>query len=159
MERVYTTRLIGRDPDLVLHGGGNAAVKIRIENLFGEEEDVLFVKGSGWDMGTIEPQGFTGMRLAAVRKLLALDELSDDDLETQARRILDHCQLPWEDAVLRFHETERAVNTASSEQVRQPIYRSSLHLWRNYEPHLGPLIEILAPLLERLPADQRPGQA
>ena len=79
-----------------------------------------------------------------------------DDLETQVRRILDFCNLPFEEACLRFHETERAVKTASSEQVRQPIYSSSVNLWRNYEQDLGELIEVLEPLLVRLPDEKRP---
>src|SRR5437879_7424725 len=57
--RVYTSRLLGRDKSLVLHGGGNTSVKIREKNLFGEQETILYVKGSGWDLETIEPQGFS----------------------------------------------------------------------------------------------------
>jgi tetratricopeptide (TPR) repeat protein len=79
-----------------------------------------------------------------------------DDLETQVRRILDYCDLPFEDACLLFHETDRAVKTASSEQVRKPIYASSVNLWKNYEPHIGELIEILEPLLEELPEKYQP---
>lgn len=56
--RVYTSRLLGRDPSLVLHGGGNTSVKIREKNLVGEEEDILYVKGSGWDLETIAEAGF-----------------------------------------------------------------------------------------------------
>jgi len=78
------------------------------------------------------------------------------DLETQVDRILDFCELPFEEACLRFHETERAVKTASSEQVRRPIYSSSVNLWRNYESNLGELVHILKPLLESLPAAQQP---
>ena len=76
--------------------------------------------------------------------------------ERETKRILEHCRLPWEDACLRFYETRRAVRTASSEQVRKPIYTSSVDLWRNYEVQLAPLIEVLEPLLLKLPADQRP---
>jgi len=57
--RVYTSRLLGRDKSLVLHGGGNTSVKIQEKNLFGEQETILYVKGSGWDLETIEPQGFS----------------------------------------------------------------------------------------------------
>ena len=78
------------------------------------------------------------------------------DLEGQVRRILDHCGLPWDERCLRFHETDRAVKSASSEQVRQPIYSTSVHTWRRYEAHLGPLIEVLAPLLATLPEQDRP---
>ena len=78
------------------------------------------------------------------------------DLDTQVKRILDYCELPFEEACLRFHETDRAVKTASSEQVRKPIYASSVNLWKNYEPYIDELIEILEPLLQKLPSDQQP---
>ena len=73
------------------------------------------------------------------------------DLETQVRRILDHCGLPFEEQCLRFYETDRAVKTASSEQVRQPIYKGALGKWRKYEAHLDEWKEQLAPILEELP--------
>ncbi len=69
------------------------------------------------------------------------------DLDSQVARLLDYCGLPFEEACLRFHETNRAVKTASSEQVRRPIYSSSVNLWRNYEDHLDELIQILQPIL------------
>ncbi len=78
------------------------------------------------------------------------------DLDTEVRRILDHCGLPFEEQCLRFHETERAVKTASSEQVRRPIYSSSVNLWRNYEPHLDELVHILEPVLKNLAEADRP---
>ena len=78
------------------------------------------------------------------------------DLESQVRRILEHCELDWEESCLRFHETDRLVKTASSEQVRQAIYSSSVNTWRHYEPHLGALIETLEPLLVKLPESDRP---
>lgn len=79
-----------------------------------------------------------------------------DDLEGQVRRLLEHCDLPWDDACLKFYESDRAVKTASSEQVRTPIYSSSVQRWRNYERQLQPLIEILEPLLRELPPDWQP---
>jgi len=78
------------------------------------------------------------------------------DQETQTRRLLEYCGLPWEDQCLRFYETERAINTASSEQVRQPIYTKALNYWRHYEPHLDELIEVLEPLLRDLPEEDQP---
>ncbi len=78
------------------------------------------------------------------------------DLEGQVRRILEHCELGWEASCLRFHETSRAVKSASSEQVRRPIYSGSVNTWRHYEPHLGALIEVLEPLLKELPESDRP---
>ncbi|MBT8099455.1 MAG: sulfotransferase [Gammaproteobacteria bacterium] len=71
------------------------------------------------------------------------------DFENQVRRLLEYCELPWDDACLRFHETDRPVRTASSEQVRQPVYTKSVHFWRNHEPHLGELIDVLQPVLDR----------
>ena len=78
------------------------------------------------------------------------------DTENQIRRILDHCGLEFEESCLNFHQTDRAIKTASSEQVRQPIYASSVATWRHYEEHLGDLIEVLEPLLIDLPEKDRP---
>lgn len=78
------------------------------------------------------------------------------DIGAQAKRIASHCGLVWEEEMLRFHETKRAVKTASSEQVRQPIYTGSLNLWRRFEDDLTELIDYLEPVLEKLPNEQRP---
>ena len=68
--RVYTSRLLGKDRTLVLHGGGNTWVKTRVTELVGDTTEVLYVKGSGWDLATIEPAGFPACRLAPLRRLL-----------------------------------------------------------------------------------------
>jgi hypothetical protein len=68
-----------------------------------------------------------------------------NDLEGEARRLILHCGLAWNERCLSFHEAERAVRTASVSQVRQPIYRSSLQRWQRYKRHLGPLIDALGP--------------
>ena len=68
-----------------------------------------------------------------------------ENLEQEVRGILDYCGLPFEAACLEFHQTDRAIRTASSEQVRQPLYSGALEQWRNYESHLEPMREILAP--------------
>jgi len=74
------------------------------------------------------------------------------DLEGQVRRMLDFLDLPFEEACLEYHKTERIVRTPSSEQVRQPIYSSSLEQWRNFEKHLDPLIDALGPeIMQRYP--------
>jgi rhamnose utilization protein RhaD (predicted bifunctional aldolase and dehydrogenase)/NAD(P)-dependent dehydrogenase (short-subunit alcohol dehydrogenase family) len=78
--RVYTTRLLGQDPRLVLHGGGNTSVKTRIADLNGDAVDVLCVKGSGWDMGSIEPAGLPAVRLAPLAKLRSREKLSDEEM-------------------------------------------------------------------------------
>jgi rhamnose utilization protein RhaD (predicted bifunctional aldolase and dehydrogenase)/NAD(P)-dependent dehydrogenase (short-subunit alcohol dehydrogenase family) len=106
--RVYTSRLLGRDPSLVLHGGGNTSVKLVEKNILGEDEEVLYVKGSGWDLATIEAEGFTPVRLERVRRLASLPALSDaqmvSELAAQTLRkgapapsveTLLHAILPW----------------------------------------------------------------
>jgi hypothetical protein len=69
-----------------------------------------------------------------------------DDLEGNVRRLLEFCELDFEPACLEFHKTERSVRTASSEQVRQPIYKDGLDQWRHFEPWLSPLKQALGPL-------------
>ena len=71
------------------------------------------------------------------------------DFENQVRRLLEYCELPFEEACINFFETERPVRTASSEQVRQPVYSKSVNFWRNHEANLEELIEVLEPLLPR----------
>src|SRR5215471_4883565 len=78
--RVYTTRLLGADPRLVLHGGGNTSVKARMPDLMGRDADVLCVKGSGADMAIIEPAGLPAVRLAELRLLRERDAMSDEDM-------------------------------------------------------------------------------
>ncbi len=71
------------------------------------------------------------------------------DSDTQIRRILEYCELPFEEQCLRFYETDRAIRTPSAEQVRQPIFQEGLEQWRHYEGHLDPLKKALGPLLQR----------
>lgn len=78
--RVYTSRLLGRDPALVLHGGGNTSVKAKTTNAFGRTEDILYVKGSGWDLATIEAEGFAPVRLEVLLDMAQLERLSDSDM-------------------------------------------------------------------------------
>lgn len=88
--RVYTSRLLGQDPLLVLHGGGNTSVKTRAPDLSGDEVDVLCVKGSGWDMSDIEPAGLPAVRLKPLLKLRERDKLSDEDMvRYQRANLLD----------------------------------------------------------------------
>ena len=88
--RVYTTRLLGSDPRLVLHGGGNTSVKTLARDVFGDEVPVLCVKGSGWDMGTIEPAGLPAVRLEPLRRLRRFEALSDEDMvNVQRLNLLD----------------------------------------------------------------------
>ena len=88
---------------------------------------------------------FDAVAPGAVRRVIYEEVV--EDTEAQVRRILDHCGLPFEAGCLRFHENDRAVRTASSEQVRRPIFREGLEQWRHYEPWLKPLKAALGPEL------------
>ncbi|MEN8257272.1 MAG: bifunctional aldolase/short-chain dehydrogenase [Thermodesulfobacteriota bacterium] len=92
--RVYTSRLIGQEEDLVLHGGGNTSAKARMANILGEEQQVIFVKGSGWDLGDMEPAGLPGLQLAPLCKLRALDALTDEEMVNQFRTNLVDASSP-----------------------------------------------------------------
>src|SRR5580704_8021906 len=92
--RTYTTRLLGSDPRLVLHGGGNTSVKTKVKDQLGEDVEVICIKGSGWDMGSIEPAGLPAVRLEPLRKLRKLDKLSDEDMVNYQRINLLDCVSP-----------------------------------------------------------------
>ena len=83
--RAYTSRLLGQNADLVLHGGGNTSVKVTAKNLFGDDEEILYVKGSGWDLGAIEAAGFAPVRLDVLRFMAGLDQLSDGEMVRMQR--------------------------------------------------------------------------
>jgi len=88
--RVYTSRLLGRDPKLVLHGGGNTSVKTVVRDLLGDAAEVLCVKGSGWDMAAIEPAGLPAVRLAPLRRLRGRAALSDEEMvRVQRANLID----------------------------------------------------------------------
>src|SRR5262245_38751035 len=92
--RTYTTRLLGSDPLLVLHGGGNISGKTELADLLGETQEVRCVKGSGWDMGTIEPAGLPAVKLKPLRRLRQLDGLADEDMVNFQRVNLLHSHAP-----------------------------------------------------------------
>jgi rhamnose utilization protein RhaD (predicted bifunctional aldolase and dehydrogenase)/NAD(P)-dependent dehydrogenase (short-subunit alcohol dehydrogenase family) len=92
--RVYSTRLLGRDPKLVLHGGGNTSVKLTARDLTGADVPALHIKGSGWDMGVIEPPGMPAVRLEPLLRMRAVDTLSDDDMARVLRSTLLDPQSP-----------------------------------------------------------------
>jgi len=92
--RVYTSRLLGQEPNLVLQGGGNTSVKLNITNLFGESEEVLYVKGSGWDLATIEKQGFAPVRLDLLKRMARLDDLTDSQMVKNQRAAMTDPSAP-----------------------------------------------------------------
>ena len=138
--RVYTSRLIGADPALVLHGGGNTSLKSTTRNRVGDEIRVLYVKGSGWDLDSLEPPGLPGVRLNPLIKLRKLDSLSDESMVNEQRiNLLDasspnpsvetllHAFLPHKfvdhshaDAILVI------ANQPDSEELCREIYGNSL---------------------------------
>jgi rhamnose utilization protein RhaD (predicted bifunctional aldolase and dehydrogenase)/NAD(P)-dependent dehydrogenase (short-subunit alcohol dehydrogenase family) len=101
--RVYSTRLLGGDPALVLHGGGNSSLKTRMHDLGGDEVDVMCIKGTGADMAAIEPSGMPAVRLDLLRRLHMLDELSDQDMARVQRACLLEPTAPSPSLELLLH--------------------------------------------------------
>lgn len=100
--RVYTSRLLGREPSLVLHGGGNTSVKTVVKDLFGEFQEVLYIKGSGWDLATIQEEGFAAVKLDVLKRMATLPQLSDTDmvLGQRAAMLNPHAPNPSVEAIL-----------------------------------------------------------
>jgi Uncharacterized conserved protein len=92
--RVYTSRLLGQDSSLVLHGGGNTSVKITETNIVGEQEEILYVKGSGWDLISIEEAGFSPVRMAHMLKLGELNSLPDPQMVNELKTQLTNASAP-----------------------------------------------------------------
>ena len=92
--RVYTSRLLGQNPSLVLHGGGNTSVKITEKNLFNQDEEILYVKGSGWDLEFIEEAGFSPVRMSHMLELSKLDSLSDPQMVNELKTQLTDSSAP-----------------------------------------------------------------
>lgn len=165
-QRVYTSRLLGRDHTLVLHGGGNTSVKITVPNLFGEPEDILYVKGSGWDLETIEPQGFAPVRLKQVQRLATLERLSDAQMvqELRAAMIDPSAPAPSVETILhallpaRFVDHTHAdallatTNTTDGEQRVREIYGDSVVV----VPYVMPGFDLARVVAELLPRQSTP---
>ena len=101
--RIYSTQLLGRDAKLVMHGGGNSSLKTKERDLAGEELAVLRVKGSGWDMGTIEPAGFPAVRLDPLLRMRARTALDDDEFARAQRAFLIDPQAPSPSVEMLLH--------------------------------------------------------
>ncbi len=164
--RVYSSRLLGRDATLVLHGGGNTSVKIRERNLLGEEEEILYVKGSGWDLETIQAEGFAPVRMEHLLKLAKVEALSDpqmvNELATQVTRAgapapsvetILHAVLPIKfvdhthaDAVLAI------TNTADGEARIREIYGDDVVI----VPYVMPGFDLAKACARRFEAEAKP---
>lgn len=93
-QRVYTSRLLGRNPELVLHGGGNTSVKVTEKDFFGDSVELCYVKGSGWDLATIERAGFSPVRQEALIKMSKLATMRDEDMVLQQRAAMTNPNAP-----------------------------------------------------------------
>jgi rhamnose utilization protein RhaD (predicted bifunctional aldolase and dehydrogenase)/NAD(P)-dependent dehydrogenase (short-subunit alcohol dehydrogenase family) len=93
-QRVYTSRLLGRNPALVLHGGGNTSVKTVEKDFFGDELEICHVKGSGWDLATIERAGFAPVKMSALLKMAELEAMTDADMVLQQRAAMTNPDAP-----------------------------------------------------------------
>ena len=138
--RVYTSRLLGQNADLVLHGGGNTSVKSVEKNIFGEPEEILFVKGSGWDLKTIEAEGFSPSRQDVLKRLGGLASMTDTEMtrELRASMINPGAPSPSVEAILHAliplkfvdHTHTDAVvaisNTESGEKALREIFGDSV---------------------------------
>jgi rhamnose utilization protein RhaD (predicted bifunctional aldolase and dehydrogenase)/NAD(P)-dependent dehydrogenase (short-subunit alcohol dehydrogenase family) len=165
--RVYTSRLLGRDKSLVLHGGGNTSVKARERNLFGEEEDLLYVKGSGWDLETIEEAGFSPVRMDHLLRLATLPELPDPQMvnEMVTHLTRSSAPVPSVEAILHAilpykfvdHTHADAVvavtNTPGGEERIREIYGDSVVVI----PYVMPGFDLARVCAERFAAEAGPG--
>ena len=117
--RIYTSRLIGRNPDLVLHGGGNTSVKLIQKNVFEENQEILYVKGSGVDLASIEVQGFAGLDLGFLRKLRNLNRLSDEEMENQleVRKVESSSPNPSVEALLHAFLPHKYIDHTHADSV------------------------------------------
>ena len=137
--RVYTSQLLGLDSELVLHGGGNTSVKIFEKNIFGEEEEIIYVKGSGINLATIDIKGFTPLRLTHMKKLVELVHISDKTLVREQKLAMTNSEAPNPSveallhAIIPFrwidHTHADAVvtltNTPKGEEIIQQVYGDS----------------------------------
>jgi rhamnose utilization protein RhaD (predicted bifunctional aldolase and dehydrogenase)/NAD(P)-dependent dehydrogenase (short-subunit alcohol dehydrogenase family) len=165
--RVYSSQLLGRDHTLVLHGGGNTSVKVKERLVTGEEADILYVKGSGWDLETIREPGFAPVKLEHLRKLAKLRELSDpqmmNELTTQVIRAgapapsvetILHAILPYKYVDHTHADAALAVtNTADGEKHVREIYGDDVVVI----PYVMPGFDLARLCAERFAAEAHPG--
>ncbi|MCU7804131.1 MAG: bifunctional aldolase/short-chain dehydrogenase [Candidatus Thiodiazotropha sp. (ex Lucinoma annulata)] len=165
--RVYSSRLLGSDPSLVLHGGGNTSVKVLEKNLFGEQEEILYVKGSGWDLATIESAGFTPVRMAHLLRLAQLESLSDSEMVNQLKtqqtvayaptasvEAILHAALPFKyvdhthaDAIITL------TNTPHGEQLIRDLFGERVVVI----PYVMPGFDLARSVAQRFPIEAHPG--
>ncbi|MEZ5139223.1 MAG: bifunctional aldolase/short-chain dehydrogenase [Acidimicrobiales bacterium] len=166
-ECVYCTRLIGSDPSLVLHGGGNSSVKAPVDDITGRSIDAIHVKGSGWDMATIEAPGLAPLHLPRLLELLELDALSDPDMmrELSAAKLDPGAPNPSVESLLHAYLPHRAVqhshadaiisltNLANGPEVVREVYGDDVVV----VPYVMPGFDLARAVREAWPAESHPG--
>lgn len=156
--RVYSSRLLGQDDSLVLHGGGNTSVKTRTRTLLGEELEVLCVKGSGWDLQTIEAEGFSAVKLDALLALSKLESLSDSDMVKQQRAAMidPFAPNPSVEAILHAvipykfvdHTHADAILTINNSPEGEPILRQIMGDKVIFIPYVMPGFDLAKKVVE-----------
>ena len=149
--RIYTSRLIGGNPDLVLHGGGNTSVKLSQKNIFEENQEILYVKGSGIDLSTIEPEGFSGLDISFLRKLRNLNGLSDEAMENQLeiRKVESSSPNPSVEALLHSFLPHKYIDHTHADSVL--ILTNLKHGRSLIKKALGPKVAVLPYTMSGLP--------
>ena len=161
--RVYTSRLLGGEPALVLHGGGNTSVKTTMKDVMGQDTEVLCVKGSGWDMAAIEPQGLPAVRLGPLREMARLKRLTDEDMvNAQRGNLLDstapnpsvetllHAFLPHK---FIDHTHSNAVLSLTDQKDGEKLCRRVFGGKMGYVPYIMPGFDLSKKALEVFEAD------
>ncbi len=117
--RVYTSRLLGQEPSLVLHGGGNTSVKARVKDFFGVTQDILYIKASGWDLATIESKGFAAVKMDALKRMAAMERLTDTQMvrEQRAAMLDPNAPNPSVEAILHAIIPHRFVDHTHADAV------------------------------------------
>ena len=163
--RVYTSQLLGTDPDLVLHGGGNTSVKGDFTNVLGEVVPAIYVKGSGWDMATTGPEGFVPLDLKALRKLRRLEDLEDTAMFEQLRLAMLHpfpfnpsieaLAHAWIDKTYVDHTHANAILTLTNQEDGEEKIREALGDDVLVRPYIHPGFYLSRDLADAL--DATPG--
>jgi rhamnose utilization protein RhaD (predicted bifunctional aldolase and dehydrogenase)/NAD(P)-dependent dehydrogenase (short-subunit alcohol dehydrogenase family) len=155
--RIYTSRLLGGEPALVLHGGGNTSVKLRTTNLLGDEQEVLFVKGSGCDLASIGPEGFAGVDLDYFRRFRALERLSDEEMENQleTRRLRADAPSPSVETLLHAFLPPRFVDHTHADAIL--VLTNQAHADELVMEALGPGVAVLPYTMPGLPLAKQVG--
>ncbi|MDY6791580.1 MAG: bifunctional aldolase/short-chain dehydrogenase [Thermodesulfobacteriota bacterium] len=149
--RIYTSRLIGQNPQLVLHGGGNTSVKLIQKNVFAEKQEILYVKGSGVDLASIDVHGFSGLDLTLLRKLRNLNQLSDEEMENQleVRKVNSSLPNPSVEALLHAFLPHKYIDHTHADSVL--VLTNQKHGTTLIKKALGPKVAVLPYTLSGLP--------